>query len=180
MYIYADQNQWRRILKPAYCLRSVYQPLLSRKTVDRRCLAMLSVPCIWRRASASWPHPLSERGINHVYLSTYFSQTSSVAWHWLAGVFCLSPSQSWPTIETRSPVQDAACGKEKNSQNSHFQQTFQQLFPLLLSPCVGRISGPWLHDHKKVQIFCWSGVERENEKVQTKVQLLFQFEVRII
>lgn len=120
---------------------------------------MLSVPCIWRRASASWPHPLSERGINYVYLSTYFSQTSSVTWHWLAGVFCLSPSQSWPTIETRSPVQDAACGTKKNSQNSLCQQTFQQLFPLLLSPCVDRISGPSVHDHKKVQIFCWSGVE---------------------
>lgn len=102
---------------------------------------------------------LSPRGINHVYLSTYFSQTSSVAWHWLAGVFCLSHSQSWPTIETHSPAQDAACGKEKNSPNAHFQQTFQQLFPLSLSPCVSRIFGPLVHDHEKVQTFHWSGVD---------------------
>lgn len=73
------------------------------------------------------------------------------------------------------PVQDAACGKEKNSPISHLHQTFQQLFPLLLSPCVGRIFKPCVHDHKKVQILCWWKTE-----VQTKVQLLLQCEAGII
>lgn len=154
MYIYADQNQCRRILKYTYCLWSVCQPLLSRKTVNRRWLAMLSVPRrIWQRASASWPHPLSERGINHVYLSTYFSKTSSVAGHWLAGVFCLSPSQSWPTIEPSSPqYRMQLVEKKRTPQSPTSSKTFQQLFPLLLSPCVGRIFGPCVHDHKTVQI----------------------------
>lgn len=133
-------------------------------------------PCSLKASQCQLASPsLRERGINHVYLSTYFSRTSSVAWHWLAGVFCLSPSQSWPTIETRSPVQDAACGKEKNSPNSHFQQTFQQLFPLPLSPCVGSIF--WAMIIKKYKYFVgqvWK------TKVQTKVQLLFHCEVRII
>lgn len=46
VYIYADRNQCRRILKYACCLWSVCQSLLSRKPVNKRCLAMLSVPCI--------------------------------------------------------------------------------------------------------------------------------------
>lgn len=65
---------------------------------------MLSVPGILGE-----PVPvgltLSGGGINHVYLSTYFSQTSSVAWHWLAGVFCLPCSQNWPTMETHYRMQ---------------------------------------------------------------------------
>lgn len=136
MCINPDQNQCRRKLKYVDCLWSPCKPLLSRKTVSIRCLAMVSVLRILSRASASWPHPLSERGINHVYLSAYFSQTSSVAWHWLAGVFCLSLSQSKFTIEKSVPRTGCSLWKRKNSPNSHFQQTHQQLFPLPLSPCM--------------------------------------------
>lgn len=35
-----------------------------------------------------------------MYLGTYVSQNPSLAWHWLAGVFCLLPNWSWYTIET--------------------------------------------------------------------------------
>lgn len=100
---------------------------------------------------ASWPRPLRVRRINRVYLSTYFTQTSSVAWHWLAGVFCLSPSQSRPTIEglrsersqpppTPPPSRHTGCSlwRRKKSQNSRFQPRYRQLFPLPLLPRGGR------------------------------------------
>lgn len=115
VYISPDQNQCRRVLNYVCCLWSVRTPLLSRR---EQSIEGARPPFgIGSGASASWPRPHSVRRINHVYLSTYFSQTSSVAWHWLAGVFCLSLSQSRPTIESLHPppptIQDAACGEER-------------------------------------------------------------------
>lgn len=101
VYISPDQNQCRRGLNYVCCLWSVCTPLLSMR---EQSIEGARPPFgIGSGASASWPRPHSVRRINHVYLSTYFSQTSSVAWHWLAGVFCLSLSQSRPTIESLPP-----------------------------------------------------------------------------
>lgn len=88
------------------------------------------------------------RQINRVYLRTYFAQTSCVAWHWLAGVFCLSLSQSRPTIEgprLQPPLayhhphpRHTGCSlwRRKKSQNSHFQRTYRRLF---LPPLLARV-----------------------------------------
>lgn len=139
VYICPEQKQCRRVLNYVCCLWSVCTSALSMR---EQSIEGARPPFgIGSGASASWPRPHSVRRINHVYLSTYFSQTSSVAWHWLAGVFCLSLSQSRPTIESlRTPPHYTGCSlwRRKNSQNSHFQRTHRRLFPLPLSPRVGR------------------------------------------
>lgn len=75
MYIYHDQNRCRCILKYVYCLLSMCKPLLSRKTVNRRCLTKFSLSHFKSRANASWPHPRSERNLSclskHILLPNF-------------------------------------------------------------------------------------------------------------
>lgn len=126
--------------------------------------------------------PLRVRGINRVYLSTYFAQTSSVAWHWLAGVFCLSLSQSRPTIEGpllqptpayhhRHPRRTGcSLWRRKKSQNSHFQRTYRRLFPLPLLARMGRTPDFDMTVHPSC--WCLNGAHQSDQSLLTSLFFL--------
>lgn len=115
--------------------------------LDGCCLAgVLCLVCLGQNRCQLAQLALARRGISLVYLSAYFSQTSSVVWHRLAGVFCLSLSQSWPTIEPLlppphpppPPFTGCSLWKRKSSPNSNFQCTHPR--PSLPSTAVGGLS----------------------------------------
>lgn len=153
MYIYADQNQCRRILKHACCLWSVCQSLLSRKTVNRRCLAMLS---------EGEPVPagltLSERERNKSCLSKHILLPNFLCSVALASRCVLSVP--FPELAyNRNPLPCTGCSlwKRKELPKLPLPANISTALPATaVTMCGQHFLG---HDHKKVQIFCWSGVE---------------------
>ena len=175
MYIYTDQNQCRCILKYAYCLWSVCQPLWSRKQSIEGAW-----PCsLYLKSSQCQLASPSLRERNKSCLSKHILLPSFLCNMALASRCVLSVP--FPELAyNRTPLPRTGCSlwkRKETPQTRTSSKHFNSSSPYSCHHVWAGVLGLEYMILKKYTLFVG---KVKTTKVQTKVQLLVQCEVKII